>query len=70
VQTSGAPVLTITYSGNQAVISWPLPSTGWMLQTNSALKASGWGNYAGTISNNSVTNAPPKGNLFFRLTSP
>jgi len=26
-----------------------------------------WGNYLGNIVNNRVTNAPPKGNLFFRL---
>lgn len=70
VQTAGAPQLTITYSGNKAVVSWPMDSTGWTLQTNSTLSASGWGNYAGTISNNSVTNAPPTGNLFFRLIYP
>src|SRR5271155_5774859 len=34
VQTLGAPLLTITYSGNQAVVSWPSSVTGWTLQTN------------------------------------
>ena len=67
VQTPGAPLLTITYSGNQAVVSWPTSVTGWTLQTNANLATPTWGNYLGTVVNNSVTNAPPKGNVFFRL---
>ena len=67
VQTPGAPLLTITYVGNQAILSWPSSVTGWTLQTNANLATPTWGNYLGTLSNNSVTNAPPKGNLFFRL---
>jgi hypothetical protein len=68
VQTPGAPLLTITYAGNQAVVSWPPSVTGWRLQTNANLAMPTWGNYLGTIVNNRVTNAPPKDNLFFRLT--
>jgi hypothetical protein len=67
VQTPGAPLLTITYFGNQAVVSWPLSATGWTLQTNNNLTAGAWGNYLGTVVNNSVTNSPPRGNIFFRL---
>jgi hypothetical protein len=67
VQTPGAPLLTITYSGNQAVVSWPSSATGWTLQTNNNLATGVWGNYAGTVVNNSATNSPPTGNLFFRL---
>ncbi len=67
VQTPGAPLLTITYVGNQAIVSWSPSVTGWTLQTNANLATPTWGNYLGTIVNNSVTNAPPKGNLFFRL---
>jgi hypothetical protein len=70
VQTPGAPVLTITYSGNQAIVSWPSSVTGWTLQTNNNLATGSWGNYLGTVVNNSATNSPPKGNLFFRLTQP
>jgi hypothetical protein len=70
VQTPGAPTLTITYSGNQAVVSLTPSVTGWTLQTNVNLATSTWGNYAGTVVNNSVTNSPPKGNLFFRLSHP
>ena len=70
VQTPGAPLLTITHSGSQAIVSWPYPSTGWTLQTNLSLSTGTWGHYAGPISNNSVTNAPRAGNLFFRLSNP
>jgi hypothetical protein len=67
VQTPGAPLLTITYAGNQAIISWNPSVTGWTLQTNNNLATGTWGNYVGNVVNNSVTNAPPTGNLFFRL---
>jgi hypothetical protein len=67
VQTTGAPLLTITQIGNQAVVSWPPSATGWTLQTNANLATQSWGNYLGPVVNNSVTNAPPKGNVFFRL---
>ena len=68
VQTPGAPLLTITYSGNQAIVSWSPSVTGWTLQTNSNLSTGAWGNYLGAVVNNSVTNSPPTGNVFFRLT--
>ena len=68
VQMPGAPLLTITYVGNQAIISWDPSVTGWTLQTNNNLSTGAWGNYPGAIVNNSVTNAPPTGNVFFRLT--
>ena len=67
VQTPGAPLLTINYIGNQAVVSWPSSVTGWTLQTNNNLTTGTWGTYLATIVNNTVTNSPPPGNLFFRL---
>ena len=67
VQTTGAPLLTISYAANQAVVSWSPSATGWTLQTNSNLSTGNWGNYLGVVVNNSVTNAPPTGNVFFRL---
>jgi hypothetical protein len=70
VQTPGAPTLTITYSGNQAIVSWDSLVTGWTLQTNNNLSAGVWGNYLGPVVNNGVTNSPPKGNVFFRLIHP
>jgi hypothetical protein len=63
----GKPLLTISYIGNQAIVSWPAGVTGWTLQTNNNLATGTWGNYAGSVSNNSVTNSPLKGNLYFRL---
>jgi hypothetical protein len=68
VQTPGAPVLTITYGGNQAVVSWPLSVTGWTLQTNKNLATGTWGKYLGTVNNNSAIITAPMGNVFFRLT--
>jgi hypothetical protein len=68
VQTPSAPTLTITYFSNQAIVSWPPSVTGWTLQTNNNLSTGMWGNYLGQVVNNSITNSPPKGNLFFRLT--
>ena len=67
VQTPGAPVLTITHVGNKAIVSWDPTATGWTLQTNVNLATTNWGDYLGTIVNNSVTNSPPPMNLFFRL---
>jgi hypothetical protein len=69
-QTPGAPLLTITYAGNEAIVSWPSSVTDWTLQTNKNLATGIWGNYTGTVSNNRVTNSPPTGNLFFRLKQP
>jgi hypothetical protein len=74
VQNAGAPILTITQSPGSATVSWPSPSTGFFLQTNSNLALSNkWAIYTGTIvtngagTTNSVTITPPVGNLFFRL---
>jgi hypothetical protein len=71
VQTPGAPLLTITHVGNQTIVSWPSPSTGFLLQTNGNLGTANWVNYGGIIGDNgiikTVTNAPSTGNLFFRL---
>jgi hypothetical protein len=73
-QTPGAPLLTIIHVGTQAIVSWPSPSTGFILQTNGNLATSSWVNYGGIIGDNgtikTVTNAPPTGNLFFRLKQP
>jgi len=67
IQTPGAPRLSISYAGSQAIVSWPLLSTGWTLQTNGNPATATWGNYLGAVSNNSATNSLPSGNLFFRL---
>jgi hypothetical protein len=67
VQTPGAPLLSISYSGNQAIVSWSPSATGWTLQTNNNLTTGTWGNYLGQVVNNNATDSPPTGNVFFRL---
>jgi hypothetical protein len=74
VQTPGAPLLTITRLGNNALVSWLATATGFSLQTNANVAASSWVKYGGTITTsngtNSITVTPPMGNLFFRLANP
>ncbi len=72
VQTPGAPLLTITSSGGGVVLSWPAPSTGWVLQQNPDLATTNaWANVPGSPvvvgTNNTVTVAPALGNRFYRL---
>ena len=74
IQTAGLPNLTISYAGNQVVVSWP--DTGaYNLQQNSDLSTSAnWAasgykvNTANGVS--SVTISAPAGKLFFRLSKP
>ena len=75
VQTLGAPALTVTHSGNNVIVSWPSPSTGFQLQQNSNLAAAnGWSTSGFSIADNgtnkSITISSPTGNLFFRLKNP
>jgi hypothetical protein len=76
VQSPGAPTLSITHLGSSVIISWPSPSTGFLLQTNGNLDKTNWSNYPGTVvtngagTTNSATLTPPIGNLFFRLANP
>jgi hypothetical protein len=70
VPTPGAPGLTITYAGLQAIVAWSPSVTGWTLQTNANLATAAWGNYAGAIVSNSATISAPMVKLFFRLSQP
>ena len=72
VQEPGAPLLTVTHSGSNVIVSWPSPSTGFGLQQNSNLANTNlWGNSGYTIADTnglkSITLTSPAGNLFFRL---
>jgi hypothetical protein len=72
VQTSGSPLLTIQWINPTTVkVSWPSPSTDFVLQQNNDLKTANWINYSGTVNDDgttkSVTISPPSGTLFFRL---
>lgn len=70
VRVTGALLLSISYAGNQAIVSWDASVTGWTLQTNNDLVTGTWGNYLGDVVNNRATNSPPTGRLFFRLKQP
>ena len=65
-----SPSLTIGYTLNRAIVSWPSSVSGWTLQTNNNLATGTWSNYTGPIINNTVTNSPTQGKLFFRLKYP
>jgi hypothetical protein len=65
---SAAPLLTTTWAGGQVVVSWSSWATNWTLQTNANLANPAWSSYSGVIVNNSVTNTPTKGTVFYRLT--
>ena len=70
VQTIGSPTLTVTHSGNNVIVSWPYPSTGWTLQQNPDLTTASWSTSGGISNdgtNNFITITSPTGNLFFRL---
>jgi hypothetical protein len=75
VQTPGAPLLAITITTtNTAMISWPSPSTDFVLQQNTNSVASvNWSNVLTTPTDNGTTKTvivnPATGNRFFRLKS-
>ncbi len=76
--STSAPSLSIALADppqsqtlDNAVVSWPATPTGFMLQTNTDLTTTNWGDYLGTVDTtngiNSVT-LPKSGDaLFFRL---
>jgi len=74
VQTPGSPILSITRSGTQAVVSWNAPATGFVLEQSSNLKTASWTTSPATLSTNgpviSVTVTATGGYQFFRLHSP
>jgi len=73
VQTTGAPLLYISRSGNVVTVYWQAVP-GWSLQRNTSVTApGGWSPSSGVI-NSSGTNylnlTSPSGNLVFRLSHP
>jgi hypothetical protein len=80
IQTPGAPLLRILQTGaGGAVISWPAPSTGWVLQQTTALAAQPaltvWTDVtSGPVvivgSENTVTFTSTTGVRYFRLRRP
>lgn len=75
VQVPGSPLLGITRSGSDAIISWPVASSTFVLQFNSNLAASNsWENTSVTLStNNSIISATvpaSSGYQYYRLVAP
>ncbi|HYG24053.1 MAG TPA: hypothetical protein VEH04_14835 [Verrucomicrobiae bacterium] len=74
IQTPGAPFLSVLRTTtNTVVISWPSPSAGFVLQTNSNLGSTNWGNIPAVSDNGAIKFIivnPPLGNRFFRLFRP
>jgi hypothetical protein len=72
VQTPGSPLLSVFVTRTNTVfVSWPSPSTGFVLQQNPNAAGTNWVNVSQTPVDNgtvkSVLVNPPVGNLFFRL---
>ncbi len=75
VQMPGAPLLSIAASPtNTVVISWPSPSTGFVLQQNTNLASTNWTAVATSPTDDgnirSVIVSPQVGNRFYRLQNP
>jgi hypothetical protein len=65
--------LSISRLNNSNLLSWPSPSTGFVLQTNGNLSTSNWGNYGAGVNdgtNQTVTVPSSTSRLFFRLSHP
>lgn len=75
VPTPGSPLLTIFLSGtNTAIVAWPAPSGGFVLQENSDPAATKWiaaTNLVNVVNGtNQIIVASPVGNKFYRLFHP
>jgi hypothetical protein len=78
IQTPGGPQLRVTRSGGNVIISWPDPSTDFVLQEAGALAnpstSTLWNNYSGSVTTSGgekrVTLPAPAGNKYFRLRKP
>ena len=75
VQTPGAPLLSIARTvHNTVAVSWPSPSTGYVLQQNSDLTTTNWVDVAQAPSDNGTTKTVivnlPTGKMFYRLKKP
>jgi hypothetical protein len=73
-QTPGSPILSITRSGTEAIISWSSSATGFVLQKSSTLLSNSWSASTATRTTNSttisVTVPVTSGYQYFRLINP
>ena len=75
VQSPGAPLLTIRLTTtNTAIVSWPSPSTGFVLQQNTDINTTNWVGLSGSLNDDGTSKFivvnPPAGNRFYRLFKP
>jgi len=72
-QSTTAPLLSMSFSGGNVVISWPAPPINFVLQQNPDLTTTNWTDVvtAPTVTNlqNQVVLPAPPGNAFYRLMS-
>ena len=73
--TPGSPLLSIHLTSmNTAIVSWPSPSTGFVLQQNGDLSTTNWVASLETTSDDSTNKfiivSPPAGTRFYRLSKP
>src|SRR5260221_10565139 len=65
--------LTITRDGDEIIVAWPSPATGWVLEQSLDLEPSaGWTSVASSLFEAGLTNVsftvwPPAGTMFYRL---
>jgi hypothetical protein len=68
------PALSTQLAGTNFVVSWPWPSSGFVLQQNCDLTTANWVNFCGSqaVSNcqNQVTVSPSNSAMFYRLAGP
>jgi hypothetical protein len=74
-QVPAQPSLSITPNGANLMLSWPLPSTGFVLQQSADLTSTNWANVTNSVTPTNywkqVSVAPPaSGNAFYRLAGP
>ncbi|MGH7943201.1 MAG: hypothetical protein ACREFR_19250 [Limisphaerales bacterium] len=71
--SESTPVLSIKYSGDEAILFWPSDSTGFVLQQSGGLTAANWvdaTNLVNVVGNeNQAIISPASGNVFYRLKS-
>jgi hypothetical protein len=65
------PQLSVSVSGQNVIISWPSPSTGFTLEQNTSLDPATWEAAQQTVNDNgtimSIVAPAPAGNMFYRL---
>jgi hypothetical protein len=75
IQMAEAPRLTIQLTPtNTALVLWPSPSTGFLLQQNANINTTNWMTAPQTVTDNGTSKFiivnPPNGNRFYRLFKP